>query len=354
MTANIQTMSQHLGKYGKGFRPHAKTHKCPTIARLQMEAGAVGICTAKVSEAAVMVHAGIECVLITSPVSTSYKASAVNAILGSRVTLLLVVDSMEGFAALASEIDDDKRVGILLDLDVSMGRTGIRDDALFLRLLEAVHSDDRFYFAGIQHYAGHIMHIPEFEKRREKSLRSWERLASKFDLLEQQGVTPDIVTGGGTGTFDIDVTLDPLTDIQVGSYIFMDEEYRQVAGPTSDRFQGFDLALTVACTAISQPQNATITVDGGYKAFASDSVNPVCDALPDLQFRFAGDEHGVLILPSENPGDNDISAVRLGQVLEFAVPHCDPTVNLHDQYWIREADGMIHSLWPISARGCSW
>ena len=75
------------------------------------------------------------------------------------------------------------------------------------------------------------MHIPEFEKRREKSLRSWERLASKFDLLERQGVTPDIVTGGGTGTFDIDVTLDPLTDIQVGSYIFMDEEYRQVAGP---------------------------------------------------------------------------------------------------------------------------
>jgi D-serine deaminase-like pyridoxal phosphate-dependent protein len=98
----------------------------------------------------------------------------------------------------------------------------------------------------------------------------------------------------------------------------------------------------------------TITVDGGYKAFASDSVNPVCDALPDLQFRFAGDEHGVLNLPSKNPGDNDISAVRLGQVLEFAVPHCDPTVNLHDQYWIREADGMIHSLWPISARGCSW
>ena len=356
MAANIKTMAQHLSEHGKGFRPHAKTHKCPTSARLQMEAGAVGICTAKVSEAAVMVRAGIDRVLITSPISTPHKASAVNAILDQNATLLLVLDSMEGFAALTSKIDNDKRVGILLDLDVSMGRTGIRDDALFLRLLEAVHSDDRFYFAGVQHYAGHIMHIPEYEKRREKSLRSWERLASKFDLLERQGVTPDIVTGGGTGTFDIDVTLDPLTDIQVGSYIFMDEEYRQVAGPSSDRFEGFDLALTVACTAISQPQNATITVDGGYKAFASDSVNPVCDALPDLEFRFAGDEHGVLILPdrAEHSGNNEMAAVRLGQVLEFAVPHCDPTVNLHDQYWIREADGMIHSLWPISARGCSW
>ena len=155
-----------FGEYGKGFRPHAKTHKCPTIARLQMEAGAVGICTAKVSEAAVMVRAGIECVLITSPISTPYKASAVNSILDPNVTLLLVVDSMEGFAALSAEIDDDKRVGLLLDLDVSMGRTGIRDD-LFLRLLDAAHSDDRFYFAGVQHYAGHIMHIPDFEQRRE-------------------------------------------------------------------------------------------------------------------------------------------------------------------------------------------
>ena len=102
-------------------------------------------------------------------------------------------------------------------------------------------------------------------------------------------------------------------------------------------------------------QAATITVDGGYKAFASDSVSPVCDALPDMQFRFAGDEHGVLILPfAEDVGQNEAPPVQLGQVLEFAVPHCDPTVNLHDQYWIREADGMVHSIWPISARGCSW
>jgi D-serine deaminase-like pyridoxal phosphate-dependent protein len=129
-----------------------------------------------------------------------------------------------------------------------------------------------------------------------------------------------------------------------------------VGGSSSSRFEGFDLALTVACTAISQPHSATITVDGGYKAFASDSVNPVCDALPDIEFRFAGDEHGVLILPQSASGltENEPAPVRLGEVLEFAVPHCDPTVNLHDQYWVREADGMIHSAWPIAARGCSW
>ena len=356
MAANIQTMAKHLAAHDKGFRPHAKTHKCPAIAREQMAAGAVGICTAKVSEAAVMLNAGIASVLVTSPVSTRQKARVVNAIAVNEAELLLVVDSVVGLDALDAEVDATKNLGVVLDLDVVMGRTGLREDDVFLRLLDRVHEDPRFYFAGVQHYAGHIMHIPEFEKRREKSLRSWDRLASKFELLEQRGIEADIVTGGGTGTYDIDVGIEQLTDLQVGSYIFMDEEYRQVGGAGSDRFNGFDLALTVACTAISQPQPSTITVDGGYKAFASDSVNPVCDGFPELHFRFAGDEHGVLIRPeaADNPGENQGLGVMLGDVLEFAVPHCDPTVNLHDQYWVREEDGMVHSYWPISARGCSW
>ena len=356
MDANIQTMAKHLEHHGKGFRPHSKTHKCPEIAKQQIAAGAVGICTAKVSEAAVMANAGIGSILVTSPISTRDKAQVVNAIATEQLELLLVVDSMEGMLALQAEVHDDKHIGLLLDLDASTGRTGLRDNDLLLRLLGDIQSDSRFYFAGVQHYAGHVMHVHDFEDRRDKSMRAWERLADKFELLDRQGMRPDIVTGGGTGTFDIDVTLEYLTDIQVGSYIFMDEEYRQVGGADSNRFQGFDLALTVACTAISQPQPSTITVDGGYKAFASDSVNPVCDALPDIEFRFAGDEHGVLILPSSDtvPEENEALRVRLGQVLELAVPHCDPTVNLHDQYWIREADALIHSYWPISARGCSW
>lgn len=303
-----------------------------------------------------MANAGIGSILVTSPISTRDKAQVVNAIATEQLELLLVVDSMEGMLALQAEVHDDKHIGLLLDLDASTGRTGLRDNDLLLRLLGDIQSDSRFYFAGVQHYAGHVMHVHDFEDRRDKSMRAWERLADKFELLDRQGMRPEIVTGGGTGTFDIDVTLEYLTDIQVGSYIFMDEEYRQVGGADSNRFQGFDLALTVACTAISQPQPSTITVDGGYKAFASDSVNPVCDALPDVEFRFAGDEHGVLILPSSDtvPEENEALRVRLGQVLELAVPHCDPTVNLHDQYWIREADALIHSCWPISARGCSW
>jgi D-serine deaminase-like pyridoxal phosphate-dependent protein len=192
------------------------------------------------------------------------------------------------------------------------------------------------------------MHISDYTKRRDKSLASWARLDSFFAALEQRGIDCEIVTGGGTGTYDVDVAVARITDLQVGSYIFMDEEYRSLASAGDDRFKDFALALTVACSTISQPQATTITVDGGYKAFASDSVNPVCDDLPGVEFRFAGDEHGVLLL---GEGQQE---VQLGQVHRFATPHCDPTVNLHDYYWVLEDDGMIHSCWPISGRGCSW
>lgn len=350
MERNMRKMADHVRFSGKDFRPHSKTHKCPTIAALQMDMGAVGICAAKISEAAIMLGAGIPSVLITSPIATPVKAQALNSLLGEYPDrqLLLVVDSDQGIAALQGAIDPERRLGLLVDIDLSMGRTGTREVDTMLRLIDAVMSDERFEYLGIQHYAGHLMHIEEYAKRRDKSLASWSRLDEFFTALEARGICIEIVTGGGTGTYDVDVAVERLTDIQVGSYIFMDEEYRALASARASRFEDFELALTVACSAISQPQSKTITVDGGYKAFASDSVNPVCDDLPDVEFRFAGDEHGVLIL-----GEGQ-QAVRLGQVLRFAVPHCDPTVNLHDYYWVLEDDGLVHSVWPISARGCSW
>ena len=348
LEANIAKMSKHLTSHGKGFRPHAKTHKCPLISRMQIEAGAVGVCAAKVSEAAALLHGGVSKILITSPISTLTKAQILDTLLLGQKDIRIVVDSLHGFELLAKAISADSTLGILVDLDVSMGRTGTRDNDLLLTLVERIEKDDRFYFSGVQHYAGHLMHLADFDKRREKSLSSWQRLEDKFLLLEKHGIDVDVVTGGGTGTYDIDVDVARMTDLQVGSYIFMDEEYRSIGSAQGDRFNEFELSLSVACTTISQPQSATITVDGGYKAFASDSVNPVCDDIPDVEFRFAGDEHGVLILAE---GQQEI---QLGQVIRFATPHCDPTVNLHEYYWVMEADGLIHSCWPITARGCSW
>lgn len=348
LQGNIERMAEHLAQHGKGFRPHAKTHKCPLLARLQLDAGAVGICVAKVSEAVAMVSGGIDRLLITSPITTANKAAVVAELAGRAADLNIVVDSALGLDLLIAALGPGQKLGVLVDLDVAMGRTGTRDTALVEQLCSTMAQHSGLTFRGFQHYAGHVMHVEGFSARRDLSLQLWETVEERLQALAAAGITAEIVTGGGTGTYNIDVEVGAVTDLQVGSYVFMDEEYRRIGSPHSDRFEDFEVSLTVACTTISEPQGKTITVDGGYKAFASDTVAPVCDELPGVKFRFAGDEHGVLIKPQGE------QSLRLGQTVRVVTPHCDPTVNLHDYYWVMESDGLVHSAWPITARGCSW
>jgi D-serine deaminase-like pyridoxal phosphate-dependent protein len=339
-------MASFLAARGKGFRPHAKTHKCPLIARRQLAAGAVGICAAKVSEAAVLVNAGISDVLITSPVLHPEKAAIV-ARLTRDANVSIVVDHADGVSLFADALDPDAKLGILVDVDVDMGRTGTRKLDDVLKIAELAATGERLTFAGVQHYAGHLMHVEGFADRRSRSLALWDQVAEMVEALDQRGFTPKWVTGCGTGTYNIDCDVECVTDLQVGSYIFMDQEYRLIGGEQSELFDDFEVALTVASTAISQPLDVAITVDAGYKAFASDTVNPEPLDLAGCRYRFAGDEHGVLLL-----GDGSQEPL-LGSVQRFVTPHCDPTVNLYDDYWVIR-DGLAVERWPITARGCSW
>lgn len=345
---NIAVMSEFMAAGAKGIRPHAKTHKCPLICREQLLAGAVGICVAKVGEAAAHLAAGVQQILITSPVTTSTKAAVLGELAQAADDLNIVVDSIAGLEVLRENLPVEAHLGVLIDIDVSMGRTGTRSVDAAADLIEMISKDSRLTFKGIQHYAGHLMHVTDFQERRAKSLKLWSQVSEMVAELEHRGMHSGVVTGAGTGTYNIDVDVPLLTDLQVGSYIFMDEEYRQVHSGSGSRFEDFEVSLTVACSTISQPRAGAMTVDGGYKAFASDSVAPVSDELPGVTFYFAGDEHGVLALPKGE------QALRLGQVLQFVTPHCDPTVNLHDYYWVQENDSLIHTLWPITARGCVW
>ena len=345
---NLKTMADFVASHNKGFRPHGKTHKCPTIAKKQLEYGAVGICVAKVSEALAMVSAGVNNLLITSPLTTPSKAEVLAKLCEQSAELKVVVDSEIGLDVIRKQLANTSRLGIVIDFDVSMGRTGTRDDKVVLRLIDKISADARLSLVGIQHYAGHLMHIDEYTSRRERSLELWSKVSERVEKLESHGIQFDVITGCGTGTYDIDVDVEKITDLQVGSYIFMDEEYRQIGSAKSDRFTDFEVSLTMACTAISQPMGNAITVDGGYKAFASDTVPPACDELPGAKFRFAGDEHGVII---KKEGEQ---ALKLGDVVQLVTPHCDPTVNLHDFYWVQDEDQMIRECWPITGRGCTW
>lgn len=347
-SANLIKMAEHVASHGKGFRPHAKTHKCPEIAQAQLAAGAVGICVAKVSEAVAQTGAGVDNILITSPITTPGKVAILDRLVSEGHQLMIVIDSLLGLKQLQKGLASTNSLGVLIDLDVNMGRTGVREDAIVLELINKVNDDDRLQFRGFQFYAGHVMHIEGFTERRDASLGLWSRVSERIELVRAHGIDFDIVTGCGTGTFNIDIEVDAITDLQVGSFIFMDEEYRRIGGQSDDRFVDFDVSLTIATTTISQPMNGAMTVDAGFKSMASDTVPAAVDDLANTKFRFAGDEHGVLL------SKESMQSLQLGDVVELVTPHCDPTVNLHDFYWVKEDDGLIHSCWPITGRGCTW
>jgi D-serine deaminase-like pyridoxal phosphate-dependent protein len=345
---NLRKMGEHLRSKGKGFRPHSKTHKCPLIARAQLDQGAVGVCAAKVSEALVLCHAGIDRVLITSPVTTIDKASLVAELAGAAPDLMIVVDSELGVARLEVALaDHEGALKVLIDLDPRMGRTGVREQQDVVRLANRIAESQRLRLMGVQHYAGHVMHIEGHAARREASLKHWQRASEIVAALRQQGFEMEIVTGGGTGTYDIDCDVGCVTDLQVGSYVFMDQEYLNIGSATGPINDDFETSLTVLTTAISQPASGAITVDAGTKGFASETVAPTCMDVAGSKFVFAGDEHGIVVLGegSQQP--------LLGEKLQFVTPHCDPTVNLYDHYWVHQ-DGLVTELWPVTARGCSW
>ncbi len=344
---NLKRMADYLAEKGKGLRPHAKTHKCPIIAQRQLALGAVGVCAAKVSEAVVLVNSGVDAVLITSAVLSEAKAEIVGELCRKTDQLMIVVDSDLGLELLLRYVPAGTQLGILVDVDVSMGRTGTRDETQIILLAERCANSTNLRYCGIQHYAGHLMHVEGYAKRREKSLALWQRISEICEMLGDRGLAPEIVTGAGTGTYNIDCDVPEITDLQAGSYLFMDQEYRLIGAELGGLFDDFEVSLSVVTTAISQPVAGAITVDGGYKAFASDTVNPEPMTIAGSKFRFGGDEHGIVILKegTQEP--------VLGGIQRFITPHCDPTVNLHDGYWVCN-DGLVHSFWPIAARGCSW
>ena len=345
--ANLVKMQSYLGPEGIALRAHTKMHKCPVIARKQIEGGARGVCAAKVSEAEVMCAAGIEDVLVTSPIATLDKVKRFIETRRNHPGLKIVVDDI-GSADLLAKVagSEGLKVDVFVDLDPGMGRAGIETGDKALQLVQHIGESHALNFAGLQMYAGNCMHIEGFSKRQEKYAHIMKKGIETLALIEQAGITVPVVSGGGTGTYNMEPDLGLINELQAGSYAFMDIEYRDIGGVDHERFMDFDVSLYVLVTAISQPQSRLITVDGGFKSFASDKMAPEFRDVEGVTFHWGGDEHGIVQL------DNPSREIRLGNKLPMLTPHCDPTVNLHDFYFPYR-DGMVHEIWPISARGFS-
>ncbi len=347
MEANMRKMAAHMKAQKTGLRPHSKTHKCPIIAQKQIDLGAVGVCAAKVSEAEVMVAAGIGNVLITSPVVSPEKIDRVIALAKASPGLQIVCDNpktVQDFNQAATEAGT--RLTVLVGLDTGTRRTGIALGKPALGLVEEIHKSTALAFGGIQAYAGHLMHVNGHEQRKKMSRETLARCLETKALVQKAGFEVPVFTVGGTGTFDIDCNIEGVTDIQAGSYLFMDSQYREVGDSDSETFDYFEPALFVLVTAISQPVPELITVDGGYKAMASDAKPPVFRNQEGLIYHWGGDEHGICQFKDPKP------EVKLGDKLQLIVPHCDPTVNLYDHYHPYR-NGKVEELWPIAARGHS-
>ncbi len=348
MEANLRRAADFLKSKGVGLRPHTKTHKCPIIAKKQIELGAVGVCAAKVSEAEVMVDAGVNDVLITSVVVTREKIDRVIALAVRSSGIQMVVDTIQNaddFNAAAEAAGTKLRV--LIALDTGTRRVGIATGKPAMKLLEHISRKcNSLQFDGLQAYAGHVMHIKGHEKRKARSFSALEHCLETKAKMEKAGHEIGVFTGGGTGTYDIDSALDGMTDLQMGSYLFMDVQYRAIGDSNSKVFDDFAPSLYVLSTAISQPVPTMITIDAGYKAFAAEGVRPEFKDLTGVIYNWGGDEHGMCMI------NNPSREVHVGDKFQLLVSHCDPTVNLYD-YYHPHRNGVVEELWPIAARGKS-
>jgi D-serine deaminase-like pyridoxal phosphate-dependent protein len=345
--SNIAAMAAHVRGRGLAFRPHGKTHKCPEIARRLIAAGAIGSCTARLSEAEVFADHGIPGLLVTTAVIGKEKIARAAALAARAPDTIFCVDHEANVRDLAEAAERaGGGVTINLAVDLYFGRTGIAPGAPARDLARVIDRHPRLRFAGLQAYDGTAAHTSPFEARRARTTASLARAVETRRLIEHDGIACPMVTGGSTGTYGIDSAIEGVTELQPGSFVFMDVEYGGIGGPDGGEYRDFRQALTVVSTVISRPPGYAI-VDAGYKAFATDRPFPPRPVdLPGVTYGWAGDEHGRLDLSEAE------REVRVGDRLEFVPPHCDPTVNLYDRLYLVRGD-RIEDVWPIAARGKS-
>ena len=342
---NIARMASFCEAQNISLRPHAKSHKSVEICRRQIAAGAVGICCATLGEAEVMAAAGFANVLITSPVAGDAKISRLAVLATGASGLIAVSDHPDNVAALNQAAEAvNVPFKVLVDLDIGHRRTGVTTVDTAVDLARRIEAASNLEFAGVQAYGGHLQHVPDFSVRTAAAGEASRRLRDVVEGLDAAGLAPAIVTGAGTGTYEIDTKLGLYTELQAGSYIFMDVEYADEA-LWPDGGRPFESALFVQTTVVSANHPGQATTDAGLKAFATDGPLPlIARGAPDgAAYSFTGDEFGCVALP---PGGE----LALGSVVECMAPHCDPTVNLHDYYHCVRGDTLV-DIWRIDARG---
>ena len=340
---NVAKMAARAAAAGLALRPHAKSHKCAALARRQLEAGAVGICCAKLAEAEAMAEAGLGSILVTSPIAGTLSAQRAAQLAAELADFRIVVDHVDGAAELGAAAQGP--IQVLIDVDVGMGRTGVADAAQAVAVAAAIAAQPHLTLLGVQAYGGHWQHIAGLETRAGAVAEGMTRLKAVLAALREAGHAIEVVTGGGTGSFSTDVAQGVLTEVQPGSYAFMDREYREALDGDADG--AFEQSLVIAATVISANHPDWVTVDAGLKAFATEGAppTPMTPKFAGCAYRWFGDEHGLLMRPAGQ-------AVARGERIDFIPPHIDPTLDRYDVLHLVR-DGVLVDIVPIEGRGAS-
>lgn len=345
LEANLRKMAEHCRRAGVAYRPHAKTHKCAEIARRQIDAGARGICAATVPEAEALAAAGIQGILLTSPILERGKIARMAALIARGAKAMLAVGHIRQVEMLAEAAEAaNVKIDLLVDVDVGDRRTGSLPGEPAVELARQIERHSRLRVRGVQAYAGSASHVVGFAARRQRSGEMMAKAVETRELLGKAGFEADILSGGSTGTYNIDSAIRGVTELQVGSYVFMDLDYRRIGGAAGDVYADFRHSLTVLATVVSAAHADRVTIDAGTKALDTTTAHrPEVRGWQGLAYNRGGDEFGILVLE----GGDRLPAI--GERVELLVPHCDPTANLYDRIYACRGE-QVEAVWPVAAR----
>lgn len=335
--SNISRMAGYLKGSAVRLRPHTKTHKSPMLAQMQVAAGAIGITCAKLGEAEVMAAAGLKDILIANQIVGAAKIARLVG-LATYTDVMVAVDDARNVA----ELDRAARAAgvtlrVLVEVNIGMNRCGVAPGQTACDLASLVAAAPGLRFEGLMGYEGHTVFIRDPEERRRATVASLCLLVDSANLIRADGIPVAIVSGGGTGTYFITGRYPGVTELQAGSYITMDAQYREVVGID------FDYGLSILSSVISVPSPDRAECDAGLKTMTRDFGLPKLIDPPGWELVGLAEEHGHLRRldgPLLQPGDK----------VEIVPNHGCTTINLHDEYWVIR-DGLLAAVWPIAARG---
>jgi D-serine deaminase-like pyridoxal phosphate-dependent protein len=346
---NIAKMQSTTSQNGIASRPHAKTHKCPTIAHMQLDSGSVGICAAKISEAEAMYQHGINEILMTTTNVTTTKIRRAMTLRQSCQEFIQATDSPSN-ARLLSEAAQAMGIvaDVVVDVDPGGHRTGITAGTPALELAQLIDQLPGLRLRGLLCYDGGSQHVKGFEKRKNQTLERLVAATNTYEQFQASGLTTEIFSGGGTGTYNIDHQTRGLTDIQVGSYVFMDAQYLGIGGEDNiEHFTDFEPALTILTTVLNDQYAGRCTTDAGAKACTINRPWAIIKGESGISYSSGSDEFGTVRYE-----ENASRTYKVAEKIELIVSHCDPVVNLYDHmYAIR--NNQVEAIWPIAARGMS-